>query len=352
MLYWDHVIFSLQNQGGISNWWRNHCNILRDSIACPITDLGPFAKANPQSKLLRLPNEISPHGSPGSLWFLRRVPTPKEVRFFHSSYFRLPGRGPRVLMSYHDGSLARLKSVRGRMHRWMQAHCLRRADLIHCVSHHTAREMQEIFPWIDSGRVRVVPLGIDQSLDDESPVPEVARHPAFVVFVGRRGGYKNGRLAIETIARLPDLTAVFVGGGTWSTDEMALIRSLQVDRRVLQLSNVTDAGLRWLYRRAVALWYPSSNEGFGFPAIEAAAAGCPVVAATGHAVEEVVRDYAEFISAPTVESMVSATAHALTADRTDLRRRGQEVAQRYTWRRYAEAMAKVYAELGVPMAGR
>lgn len=77
--------------------------------------------------------------------------------------------------------------------------------------------------------------------------------------------------------------------------------------------------------------------------------GCPVVAATGHAVEEVVGDYAGLIPNPTVAAMVAATKRALAVDRTDLLRRGQAVAERYTWRRYAGAMAAVYAELGVPM---
>lgn len=351
MMCWDHIIFSLQKRGGISNWWQNHCSLLRDRIKCPITEFGPYTASGLQGQALRLSSPGGTGGEPGKFWFISRVPTSASVKFFHSSYFRIPRRGPKVVVSYFDASMPRIKSLRGLMHRWLQARCLRRANLIHCISHHTAREMLEVFPWIDAARVRVVPLGIDL-LEDEIPVPEIGNNQKFVMFVGRRGGYKNGRLAIETIAKLPELTAVFIGGGPWSTEETALIESLQVAGRVRQLANIPDAGLRWLYRRAAALWYPSSNEGFGFPAIEAAAVGCPVVAAAGHAVEEVVQDYAELLANPTVESMVAATKRSIAMDRAELMRRGQVVAQRYSWRRYADAMATVYAELGVPMEVR
>ncbi|CAI6076936.1 glycosyltransferase family 4 protein [Cohnella sp. JJ-181] len=64
----------------------------------------------------------------------------------------------------------------------------------------------------------------------------------------------------------------------------------RIGGEVKQLGYVTDEELRALYDRASCFVFPSFYEGFGFPALEAMACGCPVVASDAASIPEVCRD--------------------------------------------------------------
>jgi glycosyltransferase involved in cell wall biosynthesis len=94
-------------------------------------------------------------------------------------------------------------------------------------------------------------------------VPGLA--PGFLLTVGRARGYKRTGLIMEAVAQMPDLTLVAVGS---RSDE-------PWPPNVIQLTDVSDAQLRWLYREAAAL-LACSHEDFGLTPVEAFAFGTPV----------------------------------------------------------------------------
>jgi glycosyltransferase involved in cell wall biosynthesis len=106
------------------------------------------------------------------------------------------------------------------------------------------------------------PRGLDPHGPVE-PVPGLA--PGFLLTVGRARGYKRTGLLMEAVAEMPDLTLVTVGS---QSDE-------RWPSNIVQLSNVSDAQLRWLYRWAAAL-LACSHEDFGLTPVEAFAFGTPV----------------------------------------------------------------------------
>jgi glycosyltransferase involved in cell wall biosynthesis len=73
---------------------------------------------------------------------------------------------------------------------------------------------------------------------------------------------------------------------------------------------VGDDELAALYTGAHALVMPSSEEGFGLPAVEALACGTPVVAADGPSLREVLEGRATFVDAGDVAGMVAAALEA------------------------------------------
>lgn len=345
MIIWDHAIKHLQPAGGITTWWTQHCRWMSPLINSEIMSIA-WPEGEPPAPWFASQRI---HGSgeqrPGFFWFLRQIKCPDSARLFHGSYFRLPVVGPRYLLTYHDAGMARIGGIRGKLHRGLQERCIKRADLIHCVSNHTKQELLSEFPWVQAGSVRVVHHGFTvERAEEEILIP--AEFP-FVLFVGKRSGYKNGELAFKALAACSGLTLVLVGGGKLKKSEDKLIDELGIRERVHICGQVTSGQLRWLYVHAEALWYPSANEGFGFPVLEAASVGCPVIASSGHAVEEIASDYAILHAAPTPDWIVATTENVRAKGRQHWLALGAQLVDRFTWDNYAKRMLAIYKELGV-----
>src|SRR5205085_10500009 len=99
------------------------------------------------------------------------------------------------------------------------------------------------------------------------------------------------------------------------------------------LGYVADGAVPAFLRGAAAVAYPSLDEGFGLPALEALACGAPLVTTRGTAMAEVTDDAALLVTPGDAAALADAL-DALVAGGPDvdrLRRRGPEVAASYTW---------------------
>ena len=95
-----------------------------------------------------------------------------------------------------------------------------------------------------------------------------------------------------------DLALVLAGPDGWGTEALAAaIDASAHRRRVVRTGWVDPGGLSALVRGAAVLAYPSLYEGFGFPPLQAMAAGVPVVATTAGALPEVLGDAAALVPA-------------------------------------------------------
>ena len=141
-----------------------------------------------------------------------------------------------------------------------------------------------------------------------SPNLRAGRHlpERYLLFVGRRGGYKDWSVLAEAFAQLadPGVTLLAVGGGPFSDDEAAQLRRLGVAPRVRQLS-VSDDTLPAVYAHAVAFVFPSRHEGFGLPTLEAMACGIPAVLADSSSHPEVGGDVARYFPPGDAEALAT-----------------------------------------------
>jgi glycosyltransferase involved in cell wall biosynthesis len=118
--------------------------------------------------------------------------------------------------------------------------------------------------------------------------------------------------------------------------------------RIVRLGEVPDELVAPLYRAASVVAYPSFEEGFGLPILEALACGAPVVTSHGSVMEDIAGASIVTVDPNNFESIARGIHVALEeqADtRIDRTRRGLAVAKEYGWNRCAHEHAQVYRSL-------
>jgi glycosyltransferase involved in cell wall biosynthesis len=249
------------------------------------------------------------------------------------------GRPP-LVVTVHDLAVLRfpetLSGWNRRYSRATLARVLAAADRVVCVSEDTARDCAEL-AGVARERLRVVPNGVAPVFATaEPPAAEIAGD--YVLFVGTPEPRKNLARLVDATRR-GDLRLVVAGGEGWGA---ALPTG---DAHVTALGFVEDdERLHGLYAHAACLALPSLHEGFGLPALEAMASGCPVVAARAGALPEVCGDAAVLVEPTSVESIAGGIAEAL-GRREELRTAGLARAAGFTWAAAAERLVDVYREL-------
>jgi glycosyltransferase involved in cell wall biosynthesis len=117
--------------------------------------------------------------------------------------------------------------------------------------------------------------------------------------------------------------------------------------RVLRIGAVDDATKHWLLRRAAVLAYPSLDEGFGFPILEAQLAATPVVASDVGAVSEIGGDGVLLVGARDPAAFAGALGRAIADGglRLGLIEAGQRNVRRFDWADTAERLVALYRGL-------
>jgi glycosyltransferase involved in cell wall biosynthesis len=101
---------------------------------------------------------------------------------------------------------------------------------------------------------------------------------------------------------------------------------------------VSDGELKALYQNAACFVFPSIYEGFGIPPLEAMSCGCPVIASTAEAVQEVCGSAALYFDPKQPEQLAQRLAMLFNNPQlaADLATVGRSRAGGYSWRGAAE----------------
>lgn len=208
-------------------------------------------------------------------------------------------------------------------------------------------------------RTWVVPLGVEARFFETpagDPRVRLGLPPGrYLLHVGHSKPYKNIPAILRVLSILNrekrlDLRLLRVGTPLTPQQER-LARELGVDRQIVQLGPISSERLPEAYRCAELLLFPSLDEGFGLPALEAMASGLPVVASNRGALPEVVGEAGILVDPEDDAAMARQVERVLTE--TDLRRELQEAgrhrARLFKWEETARQTLQVYRQVqGTP----
>jgi alpha-1,3-rhamnosyl/mannosyltransferase len=181
------------------------------------------------------------------------------------------------------------------------------------------------------------------------------RVPAgYVLYVGTIEPRKNLELLLECYGRLVvagavDEDLVLAGRLGWDYERVVALASAPSLRdRVHLLGYVDQGALAGLYAGARVFVYPSLEEGFGLPPLEAMACGVPVVASTAPALVENLDGAAELVHVDSPDALGDALLRMLRDKQLweTRRREGLARAERFRWEESARATLACYEELG------
>ncbi len=312
---------------------------------------------NVREKILRFPRFWSylrlPFEFVGGKYDLLFVPKEQLPPFF---------RPPTVIVVYDLMGLLFPDRIAfaGKAHFWIAIHyAIRRADAVLAISEATKRSIIEQCR-IDPGRITVTPLGYDAGLFHpryDADAVACARRAHGIVrsyFINTSSviWYRKNlvrvlealaRLKAEHGARTPQL--VITGKRGEAYEEVLACRArLGLEGDVVFTGYVPAADVPVLLAGAEALVFPSLDEGFGLPLVEAMACGCPVVSSNIAAIPEVIGD-AGILVDPRSESELHQALDRVVCDpalRAELRRRGLARAGRFSWESAARATLEVF----------
>ena len=251
--------------------------------------------------------------------------------------------------------------LRERIH-MAEEYLVREADIVIACSQFMRQEVMESLH-VPPEKIRVIPNGVEYKhlldlREHYADFPHIRRRWAqpdqpIIFFVGRLEWEKGPDILVQAIPRVladfPDARLILAGKGSYTKQIISMIQDEGLEESVQLAGFISDETRNELYAVADVAVFPSRYEPFGIVALEAMAAGTPVVVSDVGGLSEVVDNGITGLRAsPHPEAIANAILDILyhpdmAAERA---RRAQNVVRtQYSWEAIAELSMSVYEEL-------
>jgi glycosyltransferase involved in cell wall biosynthesis len=368
----DHQAFTLQKTGGVSRYFCRLADRLSqsDNRSTNNVNVGVFAPVYRNQYLRQVPKSIV-HGYAVSDYPLktatvcvnanrllaRQLIKKWQPDIVHETYFsskQIAPAGCPVVLTVFD-MISELDLIaKGCSKKDLRTtdkyKSVMRADHVICISQSTKQDFIDLFD-ISAEKISVVYLACDPVKGEDAPTTEESNQRPYLLYVGLRDGYKNFNGLLRAISSSPQIMKEFdllaFGGGTFNAAEQDLIKDLGFGVGQVKQIGGGDAILNSLYKKASALVYPSTYEGFGLPPLEAMSHRCPVISSNTSSMPEIIAQAGQYFDPHSTESMTSAIeAVVLSSSRTkELIKLGVERQKYFTWERCAQETLSIYRAL-------
>lgn len=357
----DHQIFSEQRYGGISRYFANLASEMNKDKAISVKIAVLYVK-NYYISMVR-----QPFNNRLGRWFLRKlnkrykwnkehsIAQLKKGNYdiFHATYYdtySLAYNRKPMVVTIHDmiyenspEMFVDSEQVISQKKQMMDA-----AGAIIAISNFTLNEIVRIYPQYAT-KTKVVYHGLPEEKEGQTgAAPGLPKR--FILFVGSRGHYKNFEPMAKALAPLfnkqQDLELLCTGGGEFTAEEQTLLQKLGIDAQCHQL-NATDEDLRSLYQHALVFVYPSSQEGFGLPMLEAFKNNCPIACSNSSCLPEIGGDAVAYFD-PDQAREILATVEKIIGEPNyadELRAKGRERLKHFSMASCVANTVQVYKDL-------
>lgn len=331
---------------------RNEYVLFLNSVKTKLADLLQFKQSNIKIVAKSVPNKFL--NSSFTLFkrpYLDELLGGVDVLFLPNINFVAFSPKVKTVLTIHDLSfelMPEFYSLKGRI--WHQVirpkRMIKQVDRIIAVSHSTASDLQKYYQ-VPEEKITVIHSGIEHQLCaqvDENSISQIRRKYSlpkkYILTLGAGDPRKNSISLIEAyqqlenrISDMPHLVLVGVDKIKNDSDKIHSLPYLSSEEK------------RVLLARATCLIYPSYYEGFGFPPLEAMAAGTPVIASNNSSLPEVVGEAGILINPDDTAELVFALKQVLLDNklRENLIHRGKQKAQEFSWQQSAKKTIEVLA---------
>ncbi len=308
--------------------------------------------------------EVVPASRPARLIFeqvaMRRVLASMASQLHHGIHYTLPRQlACKSVVTVHDATLLEHPEWHQRskvvFFRHMISHAAKVADGLIFPSQAALAGFSRHF--VTSAQLRVIPHGVSGArfaaplgTSDAEIRERLGVSGSYFVFCGTLEPRKNLARVLEAFATLKysEVTLVLAGMAGWGNAEIrTLLENLTSAGRVKVLGFVSDAQLGALYRGAVAALYPSLEEGFGLPGLEAMSQGSLLITSKDSAMAEYADGNALLVDPLDVAAIAHAMSRALGggADLQSMSRSGRVASESFTWLRSAQGHLELYRSI-------
>jgi glycosyltransferase involved in cell wall biosynthesis len=247
-------------------------------------------------------------------------------------------------------------SATGRMFQRLITRGLRRAGAILCVSRKTRDDLWQYLA-VPEERLHVIPNALAwpyKPISAEASAPFLASvglrpDEPYFFHIGGNHWYKNRGAAMAIFAELRKLpqyasARLVMAGGPLLPELRGMAQRHRLGDVLVEAVGLSNKQLEALYSRALATLFPSLEEGFGWPVLEAQACGCPVVTTDRPPMNEVAGGAAILID-PAKPEIAACTIAGALEDTTHMRADGLRNAASYTAERMLEQCEALYREV-------
>ena len=354
----DHTIFFMQKYGGISRYFLELQKKIQFTnsikICCPIYLNNYISNRKGVLKLLKL-KKIPRYSTKllnGSNYILNEIYFNFwQPDIIHKTYFNdynYNFKKAKKIINVWDLSHEIYHDMYNKPSNWRpKKNSLKDIDHIICSSKKTQDDLINFYD-VDLKNTSVIYQGTpnisESSLDLNIDFK-------YFLYVGSRKKYKNFKLILKTFNLnknfLENFKLICFGYEKFEKDEIELMNKLNINKEKIKLLSGNDEILASLYKNAEALIYPSLNEGFGFPPLEAMKFGCPVITSNNLAIQEAVGNCGFYFDPRDEKNLADTLEKFLNSkDERELKKKdGFQRANLFNWDKTSQDLLKLYKKI-------